>query len=110
MTRGGGARDERERCRGGRGEGRPRRARQGSRRRGHAYFWEGRCEHCGATVSVGSGWSSCPGVRDARHVACSGPGTAVLTEIEIETERAHELAAAAVREFGRNVADAMRKE
>ncbi|MFD8492420.1 hypothetical protein [Amycolatopsis sp. NPDC059657] len=66
-------------------------------RRGHAYFWEGRCVHCGAEMSIGSAWSSCGGVRDARDVACSGPGTAVLTEIE--TGRSADLVAAAVGEF-----------
>ncbi len=58
-----------------------------ARRRGFAYVWEGRCEHCGAEVTVGRSWSSCPRVRDARRVACSGPGTAVLTEIETEQAR-----------------------
>lgn len=53
-------------------------------RRGCAYLWDGRCEHCGAEVTVGRSWSSCSGVRDARRVACSGPGTAVLTEIETD--------------------------
>jgi hypothetical protein len=46
---------------------------------------------------IGSAWSSCGGVRDARHVGCSGPGTAVLTDIE----EAHvaDLFAAAVADF-----------
>lgn len=68
-----------------------------ARRRGHAYFWKGRCEHCGAEISVGDGWSSCPGVRDARRIPCSGPGTAVLTEIE--TAHVHEQVADAAVEF-----------
>jgi len=68
-----------------------------ARWRGHAYFWDGRCEHCGAEMSIGSGWSSCGGVRDARDVVCSGPGTAVLTEIE--TDRVADLITAAVTEF-----------
>lgn len=72
-----------------------------ARRRGHAYFWEGRCEHCAAQISVGATWSSCPGVRDARKVACSGPGTAVLTEIE--AGRASELVADAVTQFYRSL-------
>ncbi len=102
------ARDEHDGAAAGRGHRLRWQLGENARRRGHAYFWEGRCEHCGATVSVGAGWSSCSGVRHARRVPCSGPGTAVLTEIE--TERAHELVAAAVREFGRSVADAMREE
>jgi hypothetical protein len=68
-----------------------------SRRRGHAYHWLGMCEDCGAEVSVGASWSSCPSVRDARHDRCSGPGTKVLTEIE--AARASELIAAAGAEF-----------
>lgn len=68
-----------------------------ARRRGHAYFWEGRCERCGAELSIGDGWSSCPGVRDARHTTCSGPGTAVLTDIE--TAHVHEQISDAMQDF-----------
>lgn len=68
-----------------------------ARRRGHAYFWEATCTHCGAEISVADGATSCGGVRDARHVACSGPGTAVLTDIE--TARVADLITAAVTEF-----------
>lgn len=63
-------------------------------RRGYAYVWDGRCGHCGAELTVGWSWTSCPGVRDARDVACSVPGTAVLTEIE--TERAGQLLGEAI--------------
>ena len=64
---------------------------------GHAYHWVGVCGDCGATASASAGSSSCPGVRDARHERCSGPGTALLTQIE--TDRVRELMAAAVVEF-----------
>jgi hypothetical protein len=70
-------------------------------RRGYAYFFEGECKHCGAGASAGASWSSCSGIRDARRVECSGPGTEVLTEIE--TERAHQLVADAVQSFGEQV-------
>jgi hypothetical protein len=70
-------------------------------RRGYAFFFEGECKHCGARASAGSSWSSCSGIRDARRVECSGPGTKVLTEIE--TERAHQLVADAVQAFGEQV-------
>ncbi|MGQ0777190.1 MAG: hypothetical protein ACT4NY_22705 [Pseudonocardiales bacterium] len=69
---------------------------------GHAYHWVGRCGDCGAEVSVGARWSTCAGVRDARKVRCSGPGTAVLTEIE--AARSGDLITAAVAEFGRSLA------
>lgn len=69
-----------------------------SHRKGCEYHWLGKCEDCAAEVSAGSCWSSCPGVRDARRDRCSGPGTAVLTEIE--TARVGELAAGAVSGFG----------
>lgn len=72
-------------------------------RRGYAYTWHGECRHCGARVTVGSAWSSCDGVRDVRTERCSGPGTAILTEIE--TTRVHELIADAVATFGAEVAD-----
>lgn len=82
---------------------RPRRPKASAkaRRRGHVYFWEGRREHCGAEISVGSGWSSCSGIRDARREICSGAGTAALTAIE--TEHVHDQLADAVREFRRDV-------
>lgn len=71
--------------------------------RGHAYFFEGDCGHCGATMQIGHTWTSCSGVRDARDVACSGPGTAVLTEIE--ADRLHELCAPVIAEFAAVVAE-----
>lgn len=67
-------------------------------RRGYAYRWDARCEHCGAAVSAFRCGSSCLGIRDARHDPCSGPGTAVLTEIE--EHRVGELITQAVRNFG----------
>lgn len=70
-------------------------------RRAREYFWHGVCEHCGAEVTAGACWSSCPGVRDARRVGCSGPGTAVLTEVE--AARFGELVADAVARFGGSV-------
>lgn len=76
-----------------------------SRRRGHAYHWLGRCRHDGAEITVGASWTSCGGIRDARKVRCSGPGTAVLTEIE--AERANQLVNAAVAGYGRAVARAL---
>ncbi|MEU4576112.1 hypothetical protein [Nonomuraea sp. NPDC023979] len=76
-------------------------------RKDHAYFWVGDCVNCGANMRCALGSSSCQGVRDARKVACSGPGTVVLTEIE--AGRALELAADAVAEFGRQVAENLRR-
>jgi hypothetical protein len=74
-------------------------------RRGHEYFKVGTCSQCAAEVSVGASWSSCSGVRDARRVPCSGPGTAVLTEIE--AGRCADLFAGAVARFGRDVERAL---
>lgn len=54
------------------------------REAGTALVFEGSCRACGASVQIGEAWSSCRGVRDARHESCSGPGTAVLTEVEAE--------------------------
>lgn len=71
-------------------------------RKGWAYYFLGDCTDCGATVSTGSAWSSCSGVRDARHTHCSGPGTSILTAIE--QARLHDLTAAAIRRFGRDIA------
>ncbi|WP_033024169.1 hypothetical protein, partial [Streptomyces capuensis] len=42
----------------------------------HALRFEGTCTDCGATVTIGSTWSSCSTIRDARNTTCSGPGTA----------------------------------
>lgn len=72
-----------------------------ARRRGHAYFWRGTCTNCAATVDAGDMYSSCSGIRDARKVACSGPGTAVLTEVEADHVRAQ--VASAARQFDREV-------
>jgi hypothetical protein len=96
-------RDEYDRILTGRGHAMDWHLGTNARRRGYACFWEGRCEHCGAEMSVASGWTSCPGVRDARHQPCSGPGTAVLTEIE--TGRVSQLIAAAVDEFVRDATE-----
>jgi hypothetical protein len=71
-----------------------------SRRRGHAYHWLGTCNQCGAEASAAAG-SSSGGIRDARKVPCSGPGTAVLTEIE--SAHVSQQVAGAVRQFGRDV-------
>jgi hypothetical protein len=98
------ARDEHDRAAAARGHALRWQLGENARRRGHAYFWRGRCGHCGAELSVGSAWSS-GGVRDARDVVCSGPGTAVLTEIE--AGRVGELVAAAVADFGTEVTTAI---
>lgn len=73
---------------------------ENSRRAEYAWFWEGHCSNCGAEMSVGATWSSCGGVRDARHVPCSGPGTDVLTVIE--ADRSAELTQAALDDFSRD--------
>lgn len=70
----------------------------------HALVFEGTCGDCGATVEIGNGWSSCRTIRNARDEACSGPGTAVLTEVE--EERASELVADAVGEYVQALTDA----
>lgn len=70
-------------------------------RRGHAYFLVAECGHCGAVVTVGATWSSSYGSRDARAVPCSGPGTAVLTEIE--NARLSELVIAALADFAAEI-------
>ncbi|MFE9769499.1 hypothetical protein ACFYPC_34110 [Streptomyces sp. NPDC005808] len=70
----------------------------------HALVFEGTCGDCGATVEIGNGWSSCATIRNARDEACSGPGTAVLTQVE--QERASELFAEAVGEYVQDLKDA----
>ena len=70
----------------------------------HALVFEGTCTDCGATVCIDRYASSTTGIRDARNEACSGPGTAVLTEIE--QERASELFADVVGEYVQALADA----
>jgi hypothetical protein len=70
-------------------------------RSGTATVEHGRCGHCGAEAVAGPTWSTCGGVRDARKVRCSGPGTAVLTDIE--SGRAKELAAGFVGRFVRSL-------
>lgn len=70
----------------------------------HALAFEGTCTDCGATVEIGSGWSSCATIRDARNETCSGPGTAVLTEVE--AARASELFAEALGEYVQALAGA----
>lgn len=72
-----------------------------SRRRGCAYHWLGTCEHCGAEATAMDMASSCSGIRDARKVPCSGPGTAMLTEVE--AEHVHQQVASAARQFSRDV-------
>ncbi|MDX3165902.1 hypothetical protein PV516_19130 [Streptomyces scabiei] len=69
----------------------------------HALAFEGTCCDCGATVTIGSGWSSCATIRDARNSDCSGPGTAALTEVE--QDRAGELANEVIGEFLETLAD-----
>lgn len=71
--------------------------------REHALYFEGTCGDCGATVTLGSGWSSCSTIRDARSAQCSGSGTAVMTEIE--QERADELTTEAINEYVEALAD-----
>jgi hypothetical protein len=73
-----------------------------SNRGGYYYHFVGRCEDCGAMATAGWAGSSCPSVRDARRVPCSGPGTAILTEIE--ERRSADLIAGAVAAFGQAVA------
>jgi hypothetical protein len=70
----------------------------------HALCFEGTCRDCGATVTIGSGWSSCATIRDARNSDCSGPGTAVLTEVE--QNRATELAGEVIGEYLQALTDA----
>lgn len=50
----------------------------------HALVFEGACQDCGATVRVDRHATTTAGVRDARSTICTGPGTAILTEIEQE--------------------------
>lgn len=76
---------------------------ENARKVGYAYFWNGQCRHCGAEVSIGSCWSSCRGVRDARAVGCSGAGTHVLTEIE--AKHVHRAMHAAVARYATEVAE-----
>lgn len=70
----------------------------------HALAFEGTCRDCGATVTIGSGWSSCGTVRDARNSACSGPGTKILTDVE--QDRASELTDQAAGEYLQALTDA----
>jgi hypothetical protein len=44
--------------------------------------WSGTCGDCGANATAFVGGSSSRSVRDARSYECSGPATAILTEIE----------------------------
>jgi hypothetical protein len=53
---------------------------------GCALVFEATCGDCGATVCIGELWSSCGTIRDARRTRCSGPGTAILTDIEAERD------------------------
>ncbi|MER5257948.1 hypothetical protein [Streptomyces sp. NPDC002855] len=50
----------------------------------HAVVFEGTCTDCAATIQIGSGWSSCATIRNARDEPCTGPGIAALTEVEQE--------------------------
>ncbi|NUP15476.1 MAG: hypothetical protein HOZ81_05100 [Streptomyces sp.] len=70
----------------------------------HALVFEGTCTDCGATVCIDRYASSTTGIRDARNESCSGPGTAILTEVE--QERASELFAEAVGEYVQALEDA----
>lgn len=70
----------------------------------HALVFEGTCTDCGATVEIGNGWSSCATIRNARDEACSGTGTAVITEVE--QDRADELAGEAIGEYLQALHDA----
>ena len=72
-----------------------------STRKGHCYYFLGECGNCGAQASAGSMWSSCQGIRAARHEPCGGPGTAILTQIE--ADRVSELIAPAIAEFAATV-------
>jgi hypothetical protein len=71
---------------------------------GTALAFEGTCGDCGATVEIGASWSSCGTIRDARREQCSGPGTAVLTEIE--ADRSSELFGEAVADYLQALDDA----
>lgn len=79
---------------------------------GHTLTWrnhrgytsEGECGDCGATVTVGLGYTSCATVRDARTASCSGAGTAVLTEVE--EQHSVELIGQAVDAYLGDLADA----
>ncbi|MFF3277147.1 hypothetical protein ACFYWU_40455 [Streptomyces chrestomyceticus] len=70
----------------------------------HALCFKGTCRDCGATVTIGSGWSSCATIRDARKNECSGPGTAVLTKVE--QDRDDELTGEAIGKYLQALADA----
>ncbi|MFD7705633.1 hypothetical protein [Streptomyces sp. NPDC059786] len=70
----------------------------------HALVFEGTCTDCGATVRITRYASTTTGVRDARSSICTGPGTAILTEIE--QERAAEETAELVGEYLQALADA----
>lgn len=52
-------------------------------RRGHAFYFIGTCGQCGGNAHAGASWSSSSSVLDCRRHECSGPGTHVLTEIEM---------------------------
>lgn len=70
----------------------------------HALCFEGTCTDCGATVTIGSMWSSCASIRDARNSTCSGPGTAIVTDVE--QDHADDVAAEAIGEYLQALADA----
>lgn len=74
---------------------------ENARRRGYVYFFVGRCQRCGAEMTCDWSSTSCPGVRDARTTPCSGPGTAILTEIE--AQRVSELVTGALIDFHRAI-------
>lgn len=70
----------------------------------HALIFEGTCTDCGATIQIGSSWSSCSTIRDARNDICTGAGTTVLTNIE--QDRADDLADEAISDYLGALADA----
>ncbi|MFI1485716.1 hypothetical protein [Streptomyces sp. NPDC020747] len=71
---------------------------------GCALIFEGTCTDCGATVQIDRYASTCATIRNARDEQCSGPGTAVLTEVE--QQRSSELAGEAVGEYVQALQDA----
>jgi hypothetical protein len=60
--------------------------------------WSGTCGDCGANATAFPMGSSSQSVRDARSATCSGPGTAILTEIE--NDHFAEFVDEAVGQFG----------
>lgn len=71
---------------------------------GTALIFKGTCTDCGATIQIDRSGSSSSTTRNARDDACTGPGTAILTEIE--QDRSDELIGEAIGEYLHALADA----